>query len=307
MTYGATAVQPIPKSLPFQLISHSAEENEWTFDQHTHIVQALRNYGCEYLKGRDEYALLKQVLISNSFTEVTGTGNPPLPESPLFTGAPGSGVNSSLCGAIVVNDTTSALQYNKPFLAPLDLQKAGSISDAIPSFKVIQSKSMSLNIGFDTEFQDYRNGFEKNRRVLSLQMSIAIGYALIRYFFLVTPWFQEVTEEGGKIPLKYCLADVLADLKKCYFPDFPLVLKRDIRYQEKKWSGHDPVKIIDFKAMKDSLIPVTIICHTGKADISVFRRSKYDIDLLRKLGEIQGGWMTTEKVRFKAENDRNYN
>ena len=59
--------------------------------------------------------------------------------------------------------------------------------------------------------------------------------------------------------------------------------------------------------MRDSVIPVTIICHTGKADISVFRRSKYDIDILRSLGEIQGGWMTTKYVYFKAANGSNRN
>ena len=59
--------------------------------------------------------------------------------------------------------------------------------------------------------------------------------------------------------------------------------------------------------MKDSVIPITLICHTGKADITVFRRSKYDIDILRRLGEIQGGWMTTENIRLKAENDPHYN
>ena len=76
---------------------------------------------------------------------------------------------------------------------------------------------MSINIGFDTEFQDYRDGSGKNRRVLSLQMTIAIGETLIRYFFLVDPRYQEVTAEGGMIPLKYCLADILDDLRKCYF------------------------------------------------------------------------------------------
>lgn len=104
--------------------------------------------------------------------------------------------------------------------------------------------------------------------------------------------------------MKYCLADILSDLKTNYFQDFPLVLKKDIIYKNNNRNNY---KLIDFKAMQSSVIPITLICHTEKADISVFRRSKYDIDLLRKLGEIQGGWMTTENVRFKAENDKNYN
>ncbi|MCR5775809.1 MAG: hypothetical protein K6G84_00115 [Lachnospiraceae bacterium] len=278
----------------------------WTTDQHYEIVQKLINYGCEYIKGREEYTLLKELMVSGNLTEESNfrqTGNT---ENVVNSRAEDSGVISPLCSAIVVNDTDTKT-YSKPFLAPLDVQKAGSIADVIPSFKVIQSESMSINIGFDTEFQDYRDGSDKNRRVLSLQMTIAIGETLIRYFFLVDPLYQEVTADGGMIPLKYCLADILNDLKKCYFPDFPLVRKECLIYKEKSWGNKEPFKVIDFNAMKELVIPITIICHTGKADISVFRRSKYDIDLLRKLGEIQGGWMTTETVRFKAENDKNYN
>ena len=90
-------------------------------------------------------------------------------------------------------------------------------------------------------------------------------------------------------------------------PDLPLVLKRDLIYKESARNGCNAFRTVDFAAMRDSVIPVTLICHTGKADISVFRRSKYDIDLLRSLSEIQGGWMTTEHVRltvFLRENPR---
>lgn len=277
----------------------------WTQDDHSNIVQALQQHGCQYLKGREEYTLLKEV-VSPTLTQDSNLRQLANTPTPVKSTANLSGVISPLCGAIHVNDTDTTT-YKKPFLAPLDIQKAGSIADVIPSFKVIQSNSMSLNIGFDTEFQDYRDGSGKNRRVLSLQMTIAVGEMLIRYFFLVDPRFQEVTAEGGLIPLKYCLADILDDLKNCYFKDFPLVRKEKLIYKEKQWKDHDPFKVIDFVKMSNSVVPITIICHTGKADISVFRRSKYDIDLLRKLGEIQGGWMTTEYVHFTATNDKNRN
>ena len=35
----------------------------WTFEQHTDIVKALQKHGCEYIKGRDEYSLLKEVVL----------------------------------------------------------------------------------------------------------------------------------------------------------------------------------------------------------------------------------------------------
>lgn len=286
---------------------HNSSFSEWTPEQYLEIVDKLQTYGCQIIKTRREYTLLKEKMVSGNFTEVSNFGKAPNTSTPLNIGINSSGVNSPICHADTLNDTTIKKVYSKPFLAPLDIQKSGSIADVIPSFKVIQSDSMCLNIGFDTEFQDYRNIPSKNRRVLSLQMTVAIGETLIRYFFLVNPDYQEVTSDGGLIPLKYCLADILYDLKNCYFNEFPLILKKDIVYKNCNSKNNKSFKVIDYKAMKDSMIPITLICHTGKADISVFRRSKYDVDILRKLGEIQGGWMTTENVKLKAENDKNYN
>lgn len=278
----------------------------WSWEDYWQIIEKLKSFGCEYVKGREEYTLFKEIVVSKNVTQVAKLGNHGNDRNPVFSKVESSGVISPFYPPIVSNDTPSK-SYKKPFLAPLDIHKSGSIADVISSFKVIQSDSMSLNIGFDTEFQDYRNGSKQNRRVLSLQMSIEVGETLIRYFFLVDPRYQEVTADGGMIPLKFCLADILNDLKINFFTDFPLVLKRNIKYKEKPWKNHESFKVIDYTAMRDSVIPVTLICHTGKADISVFRRSKYDIDILRKLGEIQGGWMTTEYVHFTASNDRNRN
>ena len=305
MIYGNLALKIVPAARPAVIKMPEVRDIEWSLDQHTAIVRELIRYGCQYLKGRNEYTLLKEV-VSPEVTQVLKSGKNALPENAVISRVEASGVNPPLCRAYGRNDTDTG-HYSKPFMAPLDVQKTGSIADTIPSLRVIQSDSMSLNIGFDTEFQDYRDDLNKNRRVLSLQMTIAVGNSFIRYFFLVDPRYQEVTAEGGLIPLKYCLADILADLKKCYFKDFPLVIKKAIQYKEKQWKGHELYKVVDYAAMRKNVIPITLICHTGKADISVFRRSKYDIDILRKLGEIQGGWMTTESVHFTTANDRNRN
>ena len=309
MTNGTSALV-LDKKAAGSLIPHpdpAARRGVWSFEQHLQIVETLKAHGCAYLNGREEYTLLKEIVTPDSVTEVADSGKSRMPEKPLNIWAEGSGVISPICRADGINDTTLKTRYRKPFLAPMDIQKSGSIAQIIPSFRVIQSDSISLNIGFDTEFQDPRDRSGGNRRVLSLQMSLAFGKMLIRYFFLVMPRYQEIGVEGGLIPLKYCLADILADLKKNHFPDLPLVLKRDLIYKESARNGCNAFRTVDFAAMRDSVIPVTLICHTGKADISVFRRSKYDIDLLRSLSEIQGGWMTTEHVRLKAENDRHYN
>ena len=302
MNYGVLE----PKNSPsIQTLS----DTPWSQEQYFSIVKTLTTHRCQRLKDRNEYVLLKEVVL-HDVTQVKNSGKDKTPENPLFTRLHDGGVNSPLWSAIDINDTDTS-SYNKVFMAPLDVQKAGSISYVIPSFKVVQSERMSLNIGFDTEFQTLRGDdcseTGENRRVLSLQMSIAVGETLIRYFFLVNPRYQIVTAEGGMIPLKYCLADILDDLKRSHFSGFPLVLKRNIQYKEKSWKGQESFKVIDFEAMHDSVIPVTIICHTGKADITIFRRTKYDIDILRKLAEVQGGWMTTEYVHFTAANDKNRN
>lgn len=277
----------------------------WSWEEYWQIRTALAAYKCEPLKSRDEYTLFKEVVLSDNPTELAIFRQSEEAKNPEISRDEASGVISPICKASMLNDTTFSSEYNKPFLAPLDIQKNGSVAKVIPSFKVIQSDRMSLNIGFDTEFQAFKGG--SSRKVLSLQMSIAVGETLIRYFFLVDPRYQDVSADGGSIPLKYCLADILDDLKNCYFHDFPLIRKESLIYKEKQRKDQDPKKVLDFNAMKNSIIPITLICHTGKADISVFRRSKFDIDLLRSLSEIQGGWMTTENVVFKAENDKHYN
>ena len=278
----------------------------WSWEEYWQIIEKLQAYGLKRIKDRDEYTLFKEFVPAN-FTEDSQSGKTKSPESPQKSRVSGTGVISSFGNAVRPNDATEKV-YEKPFLAPLDIQKSKSIADDIDSFREIQSDGMSLNIGFDTEFQTFEDDSATSRKVLSLQMSVAIGEILIRYFFLVDPRYQEVTAQGGMIPLKYCLADILDDLRKNYFPEFPLVLKKDIVYKERKKKGRDPFKVINTKAMKEKIIPVTLICHAGKADISVFRRSKYDLDLLRRLAEIQGGWMTVDKPPvIKAENDEHYN
>lgn len=308
MRNGATVLQPPPLGL-IESLAQPIIQQGWTQEQFFQIVNALRFYGCEQLSGkREEYVLLKQILGPGTVTEVSNFGKKESVENPVIARTEGSGVISDKGSGVIANDTTSkSVKNGKPFLAPLDVQKCGGIAEVISSFKAIQSNSLSLNIGFDTEFQEYDHGSGKRRRVLSLQMTISIGLVLIRYFFLINPLYQEITAEGGKIPLKHCLADILDDLRKSHFSDFPLLLKKDIQYVEKEGVNQKKYKLVDYKAMKDCVVPVTLICHTGKADISVFRRSKYDLDLERKIGEIQGGWMSTENIYIKAENDPHYN
>ena len=131
---------------------------------------------------------------------------------------------------------------------------------------------------------------------------------MIRYFFLVDPRYQVITNDGGLISLSYMLSDILGDLKKTYFHELPKVLRSAIPMRTVPKQGKT-IKLVNFKdpTMKAVTIPITLICHTGKADISVFRRSKYDINLYPNLAEIQGGWCTTEHCYFRVPADRKNN
>ncbi len=105
---------------------HRTPITQWTLDQHFEIIQALLTYGCKYLKGREEYTLLKEIVVSQTdtpVTEVLNFGNGVDTKNPVNSTVEGSGVISPLCNASMLNDTTPKV-YSKPFLAPLDILKA---------------------------------------------------------------------------------------------------------------------------------------------------------------------------------------
>ena len=55
-----------------------AEENKfrpWTAEQYYGIVEALKDHGCTYLKGREEYVLFKQIIENGTITEVSKFSN----------------------------------------------------------------------------------------------------------------------------------------------------------------------------------------------------------------------------------------
>ena len=237
----------------------SYTDSKWTNEDYYQIAQKISDYGCMRIRERDEYIIFKEEVLEK-VTEDLSARQVEKHSNTEEIRAKACGVISPFCSAIVLNDTNSK-SYNKSFLAAFDVQKNGSISNNIPSFKAIQSERMSLNIGFDTEFQDFRDECERNRLVLSLQMSIEVGGTLIRYFFLVNPRFQEVTAEGGRIPLKYCLADILCDLKTNYVRNIPLLRKDDLIYKDKrlikdsvrKTEDFEYLEFKDFKCREDNI------------------------------------------------------
>ena len=286
------------------------EFRPWTFDEYNEIVEALKKSGCLYIKGREEYVLLKKIVNYGAITEDRHFSKGMELENSVKQVSESSGVILDTGKGVSLNDTTISIPSSsgllKPFLAPLAaLSLNSSISDVIPSFRSLQSDLMCLNIGLSTVCTDAVAS--SCRHVLSLQMSVIIGFHNIRYFFLVDPRFQTVSSSGGQIPLKYCLADILCDLKRHHLHALPLVFKNNLVFRDFSSSDITRSKVVDYNVMKDFVIPVSLICHNGKFDISVFRRSNYDVDLLRKCAEIQDGCISVEKMRFKAANDQYFN
>ena len=127
----------------------------WTNEDYESIIKALISYGCTYIIGRKEYALLKEVVsppLKEGLTEESASCQSGKPSNLDISRVKGSGVNTSLGRPMLSCDTTAE---DKPFLAPLNIQKNESIADKINTFKVVQSEHLSLNIGLDTEFQSH--------------------------------------------------------------------------------------------------------------------------------------------------------
>ena len=113
-----------------------AEENKfspWTAEQYYGIVEALKDHGCTYLKGREEYVLFKQIIENGTITEVSKFSNPVEPENTVKQGEKSSGVISSMGAGNVLIDTTSECgntvvkkMMSIQFLKPLDVLKRGS-------------------------------------------------------------------------------------------------------------------------------------------------------------------------------------
>ena len=55
-------------------IQECAGDVIWTKEQHKDIMMDLIHYGCQFLKRRPEYALLKEVLVPDTVTQISNSG-----------------------------------------------------------------------------------------------------------------------------------------------------------------------------------------------------------------------------------------
>lgn len=295
----------------------------WTLEQYNHIVDSLiLADGITCIKVRNEYTLLRSVkgseFIPMNFNHRNKDCNVITDDAKNKV----NGVNLDIPLGNTEITPTSDLpmllskknrKNQKSFLKQFDKELKDSIGAGIKSFKSVRSESLCINIGFDTEFEEansssdldaLKNLEDINRRVISLQTSVQLGETLVRYFFLINPEFQNVTKDGGKIPLATVIADILDDLR-VFFPELPKIHKTQVVKNKINKNGK-LIETVDYNSseMKAITIPVCFVCHAGKADISVFRRKKYDINLFPRLAEIQGGWCTTEHYYCRVSPDR---
>ena len=71
--------------------------------EYSRTIAKLYNHGCEILKERVEYTLLRKVIHAPNFTEVSNFSKSDAPQTPINTRAEGRGVISYICGASISN------------------------------------------------------------------------------------------------------------------------------------------------------------------------------------------------------------
>ena len=94
----------------------------WSFNQHSLIIQELLNYDCKYIKGRDEYTLLKEVVTPDSVTEVASFSKGVVAKKPVNSSKNEVVSIHPMGVAYASNDTTNkkGAPGSRTFLVPLD-------------------------------------------------------------------------------------------------------------------------------------------------------------------------------------------
>ena len=185
-----------------------------------------------------------------------------------------------------------------------------------PSLVAARPDSPALVIAFDSEWCYMVDDGHTCRSILSWQFSLIDGEDLVEYVFIrksekyglslelavgrildslaIKPTdirqirkYESITgkneETGGPVTTLFDTND--GALKNSIQP-FPDGKKARIRYD---WS-------------KTQLIPVVLLCHAGKVDVSGFdQRRKYSKDILKYCSEVQGGLISLQPTKIYAQ------
>lgn len=114
-------------------------------------------------------------------------------------------------------------------------------------------------------------------------------------------------------PKDWASCDTLADARaRCADPDFraaygelsrrhskPTLVRLDKRSSDyRSLAGY--VNDYDAYYAGDARVPVTVLCHFGRADLTAFGLGRYDVDVLRMTSQVQRGHVSLENFRMVA-------
>lgn len=240
-----------------------------------------------------------------SLAEVTKNGelseNSPNPKlaNPMFTR--GSGVESN-----------SAMGIPEVILTPPETLPRLSHFDEFDSLVTARVDRFSFVIAYDSEWFYLSGG---KRCVLTWQFAVIVGDELIEFIFLRKRDDRDLTLElaiGRILDLldfasvdlrevtQYACLDYLDEQSQRPGESFYSTLAEANEHSKYPYeNGKMTRKAYDWKRAHKikKAIPITLLCHAGKVDISAFGQSKdYNIDILRYCTEVQGGLVTLKSV-----------
>lgn len=185
-----------------------------------------------------------------------------------------------------------------------------------PSLAATRTDSPALVIAFDSEWYYMVDDSKTHRIILSWQFSLIDGEDLVEYVFI------RKTEKYG-LSLELAVGRILDSLAI-----EPIDIRQIRKYESitgtNVETGEPIITLFDTndEAMRSSIqlfpdgkkcrirydwsktphIPVVLLCHAGKVDVSgLNQRRKYSKDILRYCSEVQGGLISLQSTKTYAQ------
>lgn len=184
-----------------------------------------------------------------------------------------------------------------------------------PSLAAVRTNTPAIVIAFDSEWYYMVENGQTYRNILSWQFSLIDGEDLVEYVFIRK-------SEKYALNLEFAIARILehlslqpTDVRK--IRKYEAIIGKDKSTDNyvsalfetnanamanSKYLFHDGKKVhIKYDWSDTQHIPVVLLCHSGKVDVSGFdQRGKYSKDVLKYCSEVQGGLISLQPVRIYA-------
>lgn len=170
----------------------------------------------------------------------------------------------------------------------------------------------SFVIAYDSEWFYLPDG---KRCVITWQFAVVAGDELIEFIFLRKRMDRDLTLEMAigrildlldfesidmrEVTVYACLDHLDKQTNQPAETLYPTLTEAKTHSKYPYDDGKSTRTVYDWKRAHKikKAIPITLLCHTGKVDISAFGQSKeYNLDILRYCTEVQGGLVTLKSV-----------